>query len=255
MSGPPKPAEGSTPASRAARIARAILLVTLAASIGYAALRLANAPAESTDPSVRVQSDYVLMLIQCAGGIIVMFLPAFVDRRFGIRVPGGMQVAYFAFLYGAIYLGEVRGFYYRFPNWDTVLHFFSGAMLGALGFLLVRLLNDADNRHVRLSPEFVAFFAFCFAVACGVVWEIYEWTVDGLAGTNMQKVVTDTGEVLVGRAALADTMEDLIVDTLAALTVTLVGYLDLRRRSARTPPAVEAQDRDTGIDANADAAR
>lgn len=49
-------------------------------------------------------------------------------------MPSGMELAFLLFLFGAIYLGEVRGFYFRIPYWDTILHAFSGGMLGALGF-------------------------------------------------------------------------------------------------------------------------
>ena len=219
-----------------AAIAQAVLFVTLVASIVYIVINLSSAPDSSSEPGVRVRSDYALMLIQSAGGLIVMFLPSFVNRRLALHVPHGMQIAYFVFLYFAIYLGEVRNFYYRFAYWDVVMHFFSGAMLGAVGFLLVRLLSDAEHTRVQLSPRAVAFFAFCFALACGAVWEIYEFTIDGLFGTNMQKFLTDTGEALVGREALADTMEDLITDAVAALAVTLIGYLALRRSEKSSLP-------------------
>jgi uncharacterized membrane protein YjdF len=216
---------------RVAVVMQVALFVTLVASVVYTAVHLGSAPVDSDEPGVRVRSDYALMLIQGIGGLIVMFLPTVINRRFTLHVPTGMQIAYFVFLYCAIYLGEVRSFYYRFPSWDVVMHFFGGAMLGALGFLLVRLLSDAEHTRVKLSPNFVAFFAFCFALACGALWEIWEFTIDGLFGTNMQKFITDTGEVLVGREALRDTMEDLITDATAALLVTLTGYLGLRRRA------------------------
>lgn len=228
---------GQARTERVATIAAGLLLVSLALSIVYAAIRLAGAPVISDEAGERVQADYALMIIQCAGGLVVMFLPAFIERRFSIRVSAGMQIAYFAFLFAAIYLGEVRSFYYRVPYWDSILHFFSGAMLGVVGFLLVRLLNDTEDSQVNLSPEFVAFFAFCFAVTCGVVWEIYEFTIDGLAGTNMQRMITDTGQTLAGRDALTDTMKDLIVDTIAAASVTLLGYLSLRRTPVPVPAA------------------
>ncbi|MEA5054989.1 MAG: hypothetical protein VB093_16305 [Propionicimonas sp.] len=220
-----------------ARVIQVLLFLILAASVVYTALHLAWAPETSTDPAIRVRADYVLMLLQCGGGLVVMFLPTIVHRQLGITVPSGMQIAFFVFLYAAIYLGEVRSFYYLFPFWDSILHFLSGIMLGTLGFYLVQLLNDAEPRKVNLSAAFVAFFAFCFGATCGVVWEIYEFSIDGLFGTNMQKVITDTGEVLVGRAALLDTMTDLILDTTAAALVALIGYINLRRAelAGRTP--------------------
>jgi len=40
----------------------------------------------------------------------------------------------------------------------------------------------------------------------------------------MQKFILADGTVLVGQAALRDTMTDLIVDALSSLTVTVIGY-------------------------------
>ena len=101
-------------------------------------------------------------------------------------------------------------------------------MLGALGFILVSWLNDSEQVRVSLSPAFVALFAFCFALSCGALWEIYEYTFDGLLGLNMQKFITASGETLVGHAALRDTMKDIIVDAVAALLMAVLGYGQLK---------------------------
>ncbi|MEA3323353.1 MAG: hypothetical protein U9Q12_03965, partial [Patescibacteria group bacterium] len=63
---------------------------------------------------------------------------------------------------------------------------------------------------------FVALFAVCFSMAVAVVWEIFEYVMDIGFGTNMQK------------SGLVDTMEDLIVATIGALIVGLLGYLYLK---------------------------
>lgn len=176
-------------------------------------------------PYAKTKGDYLLMTAQCVLGLAVMFLPALLNRTRRFEFPNHMYILYFVFLYCAIYLGEFHDFYNLIPHWDTLLHTFSGAMLGALGFFLVSLLNHSPRARVELSPRFIAFFAFCFALAAGAVWEIYEFAMDGLLGLNMQKFVTNTGKLLTGRAALTDTMKDLIVDALGAAGVVLVGYL------------------------------
>lgn len=109
-------------------------------------------------------------------------------------------------------------------------------MLGALGFILVSVLNDSQRVPLSLSPGFVALFSFCFALSCGAVWEIYEYTFDGLLGLNMQKFVTAAGETLSGRAALEDTMKDLIVDACAAAAMSLMGYFRIRKGQKRQSP-------------------
>ncbi|MGC3955468.1 MAG: hypothetical protein QM804_14670 [Propionicimonas sp.] len=93
-------------------------------------------------------------------------------------------------------------------------------MLATLGLFLVRGHAGTDHR-TALNQRFVALFAFCFAAAGGAVWEIYEFAIDGLFATNMQKVVTDTGQLLIGGDALADTMSDLVLGAAAAAMVAI----------------------------------
>ena len=176
----------------------------------------------------RPKSEYVLMLVQCILGVIAMIMPGVLTKKFKLQIPTNMLLLYTLFLYGAIYLGEVKSFYYVVPHWDTILHTFSGAMLGALGFSFVSLLNNEEKIPVQISPMFVALCAFCFATTMGVLWEIYEFTFDGLLGLNMQKFALEGGADLVGRAALVDTMKDLIVDIVGALAMSCIGYISLK---------------------------
>lgn len=213
----------------------AIVLLLLIISIIYAVYMFFNAPSGiAHNEYERVKSDYVLMILQCAVGSIIIFLPSRVEHLFHIDIPDLMEIIYFIFLFCAIYLGEVRNFYYRIPYWDMILHCFSAAMLGAVGFMIVNILNSSDKVNIQLSPFFVALFAFSFAVTCGTIWEFYEFAADGLLGTNMQKFITVNGTVLTGHQALYDTMKDLIVDGLGALAVTMVGYFDLRKKHLKS---------------------
>lgn len=206
------------------------VLFTLVASSVFSMINIIISPSEpvEADEFQKLRSDYVLMFLQCMMGIVVMFLPSILERRLKINVPGFMHIVFIGFLYAAIYLGEVQSFYYLIPNWDTILHTFSGAMVGALGFSVVKLLNDSDKVQINLSPLFVAIFAFSFALAIGVLWEVYEFSFDQLFGLNMQKFALENGKPLVGRAALADTMTDLIVDALGALATSILGFISLK---------------------------
>lgn len=211
------------------KIVGTILFITLLLSIVYTIVKIVIAPSGAAALTLhqKVKSDYVLMLLQCLLGLVVMMIPSIIERRWLIDIPNNMQILYFVFLYCAIYLGEVRNFYYLIPFWDTILHAFSGAMLGALGFSLVSFLNNSELVDIKLSPFFVALFAFCFALAAGAVWEIYEYTFDGLFSLNMQKFALENGTLLVGREALADTMEDIIVDAVSALFISVTGFFSI----------------------------
>ena len=203
------------------------LFITLVLSLIFSLFRFFTAPAEifEGEPYRKVKSDYLLMSMQCASGLIVMLLPTFITRRFKLVVPDFMCVLYYIFLYLAVFLGEIFSFYYKIPYWDVLLHTMSGAMLGALGFILIDWLNRDSHVKLSASPIFVSLFAFSFALAIGAMWEIYEFSFDSLFGLNMQKFRAEDGRLLIGRDALVDTMKDIITDAAAAMAVSVIGYV------------------------------
>lgn len=178
-------------------------------------------------------SDYALMLLECILGIIVIHLPAFLEKKFSFEIPKTLYIMYLIFLYCAITLGEVRNFYYLVPHWDTILHGFSSLMSGAFGFMVVDILNKDKHTTFNLSPLFVAVFAFCFGGTIGTLWEIYEFSFDALLGLNMQKFRLEDGTQLIGHAALSDTMKDIIVDCAGALAASIIGYFNLKIEKRR----------------------
>lgn len=206
------------------------VLISFIAPMAFIIYKIIVSPTSNTEniEGLRVKTDYILMLTQCILGVIGFFLPNIISKKTKIVIPSNMYIVYILFLYGAVFLGEVRNYYYRVPHWDTILHTCSGAMLGALGFSFVNILNKHEKVHVELSPLFVALFAFGFAISLGVMWEIYEFTFDGVLGLNMQKFALEDGTQLIGRAAVTDTMEDLIVDSVGAFTMATIGYISLK---------------------------
>ena len=206
------------------------IFFTFAASIIFIITRIFTAPAVAppSDIIIRVKSDYGLLLFKCAAGLAAMMIPIWLHQKVGINIPSVMIVVYVVFIYCAIYLGEVRNFYYLIPHWDTVLHTFSGVALGALGFSIVSLLNKSDTVEFSLSPIFIAVFAFCFAVSLGVIWEFFEFAMDCLTDGNSQRYALENGELLIGQAALMDTMKDLIVNAIGALAISAIGFVSLK---------------------------
>ncbi|MEG1523927.1 MAG: hypothetical protein RRZ24_09025 [Clostridia bacterium] len=219
-------------ADKSEKIARIIYLSVLFSfiiPIVFLILRIImsdSVPAESAD--VRSKADYLLMLLECVLGVVVIHLPSFLQKRFKFELPTALYLMYILFLYCAIFLGEVRDFYYLVPHWDTILHTFSSVMAGAFGFIVVATLSRDEHTAISLPPLFVALFAFCFASTIGTLWEIYEFSFDAILGLNMQKFRLADGTLLIGHAALGDTMKDIIVDVLGALGASIAGFFSLR---------------------------
>jgi hypothetical protein len=155
----------------------------------------------------------------------ITIAPILFKERLPVNIPPEFQMMVIIFVFASLFLGDIRGYYFRIWWWDIALHAGSGLLLGIFGFLLVYVLNENSRINVYLHIRFVALFAFLFAVATGAIWEIFEFSMDRFFGTNMQKMVP--GDSLSG---LTDTMWDLIVDTLGAAAISLLGWWYMKRR-------------------------
>lgn len=151
--------------------------------------------------------------------------PALLDRRLPVRIPAEYDVLAILFVFAALFLGEFRSYYARLWWWDVALHATSGLLLGVVGFLLVYVLNESRRINLHMRPGFVALFAFAFAVTGGTLWEIFEFGMDQLAGTTMQKPFLDDP------SGLTDTMWDLIVDVAGAALVSCFGWWNMKRNA------------------------
>ncbi len=157
------------------------------------------------------------------GIMVVMLSPVFLKARLPVKLPHEVQIVAIAFVFAALFLGEIRGYYERFWWWDLALHGTAGFLLGILGFMIVYILNENEQVDVHMRPSFVALFAFCFSQALGALWEIFEFAMDNLFGLTMQK------PTLGDPSGLTDTMWDLQVNAVGAVVISLVGWRYLRR--------------------------
>jgi hypothetical protein len=151
--------------------------------------------------------------------IVVLVSKKLHDKK-AIEVSLHLYIAFLVFVFLANFLGEINYFYSRFWWWDLFLHANAGILLGLLGFALTFTIN-AKSENLELNPFFVAFFGFCFSLTLSVFWEFFEFSVDGIFGTNMLK------------SGLNDTLGDLFVTAIGALLVSTLGYFGLKYKYKR----------------------
>ena len=204
----------------------------------------------------------------CALTLVLFMIPTIVDRRFNIKLPTALESVILLFIFAAEILGEIQGFYVVFKHWDTMLHTINGFLMAAIGFAMIDILNQHPRFHISMSPAFVAFVAFCFSMTIGVLWEFFEYSMDTLTRTDMQKdavyqtvssvelnpagknipvVVSGIEETVIrGKIngqpqevviengyldiGLQDTMEDLLVNLIGAVVFSTIGALYIQGR-------------------------
>lgn len=196
----------------------------------------------------------------CILTLALLIVPSFIQVEFKIELPTTLEIIILVFIFSAEILGEIKSFYIVFPMWDTILHTLNGFLAAAIGFSLVDILNNNDRLQFKMSPVFMALVAFCFSMTIGVLWEFFEFGMDHLIGTDMQKdtvinyitsvaldptnsnrPVTMSGinDVIVNGQALGlggyldigliDTMEDLFVNFIGAVVFSIFGYFYVKK--------------------------
>lgn len=197
----------------------------------------------------------------CVLTLILFLIPIFVEKSFGIDLPNTLETIILLFVFAAEILGEIASYYIKYPLWDTMLHTINGFICAAFGFALVDIFNRNKRIKFELSPVFLAIVAFCFSMTIGVLWEFFEFGMDMIFKTDMQKDfvintissvkldptnsnkaviienITDTmvnGESLgLGGyldIGLIDTMKDLIVNFIGAVVFSIIGYIYVKTR-------------------------
>ena len=202
----------------------------------------------------------------CVLTLLLFMMPSVMKRKLDVELPNTLEIIILLFIYAAEILGEIGAYYVTFPYWDTVLHTLNGFLCAAIGFSLVDILNRSSSERFNLSPLYMAIAAFCFSMTVGVIWEFFECTMDQLFFLDMQKdtvvsaigsimldapggnhpvVIKNITDVIIVQAdgtqtalglggyldiGLLDTMEDLFVNFIGALTFSIIGYFYVKSR-------------------------
>lgn len=122
----------------------------------------------------------------CLLSLILLLAPLFIQNKFEITLPDGLEIAIYLFIFAAEILGEINNFYGIIPYWDTMLHTINGFLATAVGFSLIDLLNK-NSKGIKLSPFYLCLVAFCFSMTIGVLWEFFEYSGDRFLKLDMQK--------------------------------------------------------------------
>jgi len=212
-----------------------------------------------------IRADYYSVFL-CILTLLLFNIPVKVDRKFNVSLPMELEIIILLFIFAAEILGEIGSFYTYISWWDTMLHTINGFLMAAIGFALIDILNNSPKFHFNLSPVFVVVVAFCFSMTVGVVWEFFEFGMDVLVSTDMQKdkfitsissvalnpdgvnsqiavkniketvLVLENGETFTIEngyldVGIYDTMKDMLVNCIGAVVFSAIGYFYLIGRN------------------------
>ncbi len=139
--------------------------------------------------------------------LLTLWAPAayiFITRT---NLSDGFQIGFGVFITASSLIGSALSGYAVIPNWDTIVHIYSGTLLAWFGFVI------ATNAELSIKRALPIWFKNAVAVmtplAFASVWEIYEFMSDTYIGTTMQ----------------AGGLEDTIIDMIAALLGAVIAVV------------------------------
>jgi hypothetical protein len=160
------------------------------------------------------------IVVNSAIALGVTYLPAVLERDYSLPMDAGLTLwittAVFLHALGTVGVPGVPGSFYRDVWWwDHLTHTLSSSVVAAAGYATARAL-DEHSRSVSLPPRFMFVFILLFVLAFGVFWEVIEFVLgEAAAMLGSDGVLTQYG--------LADTMLDLVFDTVGGVIVAVWG--------------------------------
>jgi|TARA_B100002003_G_scaffold63752_1_gene59076 hypothetical protein len=146
--------------------------------------------------------------------LFITFIPWILKILFNIKIPSSLEIISLMFIYGLLISGEIKGLYLDIWWGDILMTFTASIALGFIGLSVVHVLYKEEK--ISFNSIFASILIFSFAVSIGVLWELFEFTLDTLIKSNLQKGLTDT-------------MQDLSVTVLGALIVSVAGAIYIKK--------------------------
>jgi len=150
----------------------------------------------------------------------LLFLTLF-ERYLNIKIPTSFSIVFVVFVVLSLVLWSYADFYEKFSWWDDMLHFSYWIWFSIIWYLIIYYLYY--KKWIENDIFITVAFSFCFTVAFWAIWEIYEYSIDSFFWMNMQRTEIWRG--------VDDTMQDIILETLASLLTNIYIYAYLKAKS------------------------
>lgn len=152
--------------------------------------------------------------------ILLGSIPYLLNKKYNLDVPWILSILICLALFLHI-AGGIFDWYHIIQGYDHITHFISGFIVAVLAFTAIYIL-DRYWSGLHMNTYAMAFMVIIFAMAMGATWEIIEFSMDTLLGTNEQF------------DGLRGTMLDLIFDAIAGILTAIIGVYLINKGEMQT---------------------
>ena len=113
--------------------------------------------------------------------LLLFFIPVFFEKICKLYIPNYLNILLYTMPVFNLIIGHGWGVFYMGFQFDTVMHAYNGFIFVVLGISVALMMNKMPMKNVGTSIMLILFFAFCFSLFIEYVWEIFEYTMDGVS--------------------------------------------------------------------------
>ena len=119
--------------------------------------------------------------------MLCALVPYLLEYIFHIKINFVINLSIQILAFCSLALGEACEFYYKFPIWDDLEHFYSGVLFALVDTALVMAV--IKNSNLKNKYLIAVKGGILFSLSAAIIWEIFEYAVDTFGGLNMQKSI------------------------------------------------------------------
>lgn len=157
-----------------------------------------------------------VLLVLCIFPLVMV--PYILDKIKLYHMNEVLIFVYYVFIFLALILGSILGFYHKIWWFDLLCHFTSGCLVSLVGFILL----DKNNLINKKYSIFGFIFIIIFTIGIATIWEYFEFIIDKVSGQDVQNVIT-TG--------VDDTIEDMLIATFPGIISSIYYLRYINRKS------------------------
>ncbi|HHW69295.1 MAG TPA: DUF2238 domain-containing protein [Tenericutes bacterium] len=139
----------------------------------------------------------------------LLVIPRYIEKKLKMNISYLFKYIYVIYVFLSYYLGIIHKFYLTVFIFDKLVHLYFGIVLAIITEEIV---------YKKIIKNKKMFFALAILVNLSIstIWEIFEFAIDKIAGSDMQRVGTGVN----------DTMTDIILAFVGLLVYIVVKILN-----------------------------
>lgn len=164
--------------------------------------------------------------------LIILLVPRFFTKNRICVIPVDMEILFLIVIFFELIVADAYSFYSLVPYYDKFMHFLVSFIVGLLGMMIIYTFYALGKLQASSGVMFALIVLITMGLGAGLemVEYFYDQALYPLIGHYLPTGLTQGSMVA---SPLADTMEDLFVDTLGGILGAAIGIILIKREERK----------------------